>query len=77
MTIEEANVEFSGKRVAVRNESGEWYAGLLAYVTTNQFPSWGTIAYYGRTPVQNINLDSMFEYQDALSLIEGKENLTP
>ena len=73
MTIEEANAEFSGKRVAVKDGTGEWHAGLLAYVTTNQFLEWGTIAYYGRCPVTNINLDTMFEFQDALSLMEGKD----
>lgn len=74
MTIAEANIAFKDKRVAVRDEEREWHAGLLSYVTTNQFERWGTIAYFGRTPVTNVDLDTMFEYQDALSLLEGKED---
>lgn len=74
MTIAEANATFKGKRVAVRDDKGEWHAGLLNYVTTNQFESWGIIAYYGRTPITNVDLNTIFEYQDRLSLIEGKEN---
>ena len=75
MTIEEANEKFKGKRVAVRDSKNEWHAGLLSYITTNQFSSWGIIAYYGRCPVTNIDLGTMFEYQDLLSLMEGKEKI--
>ena len=73
MTITAATAIFGGKRAAVRDEKGVWHAGVLSYVTTNQFESWGIIAYFGRCPATNVDLDTMFEYQDALYYIEGKE----
>jgi len=71
MKIKQLNDKFAGKRVAVKNTDDIWFAGKLNYVTTNHFSSWGTIAYFGRFPFRNIQLDSMYEYEDLLDLREG------
>ncbi len=72
MTNAELSVRYENKRIGVRNLEGEWFFGKLAYIATTMFPAHGTIAYFGRRPVYNIDINTIFEYEDRLDIIEGK-----